>query len=103
MQTNVHLSLLYLGSCALSLLNWSAVMQVHCGSLDRLGEVGVDSGFLLTFVLCLFDVSNFNEYDEEDFRDNFTVGVCNRVTRLLSISFTLFRFYYFSCYLRNIL
>lgn len=70
-----HLSLLYLGSCALSLLNWSAVMQVHCGSLDRLGEVGVDSGFFLTFVLCLFDVSNFKEYDDDDFRDNFTVGV----------------------------
>lgn len=51
-------------------------MQVHCGSLDdRLGEVGVDNGFLLTFVLCLFDVSNFKEYEEDDFRDNFTVGV----------------------------
>ena len=66
---------MYLGSCALSLLNWSAVIQVHCGSLDLLGEVGVDSGFFLTFVLCLFDVSNFKEYDEDDFRDNFTVGV----------------------------
>lgn len=50
-------------------------MHVHCGSLDLLGEVGVDSGFLLTFVLCLFEVSNFKEYDDDDFRDNFTVGV----------------------------
>lgn len=74
-QNNEHLSLLYLGSCALSLLNWSAVMQVHCGSLDLLGEVGVDKGFFLTFVLCLFDVSNFKEYDDDDFRDNFIVGV----------------------------
>jgi len=54
-------------------------MQVHCGSLDLLGEVGVDSGFLLTFVLCLFEVSNFKEYDEDDFRDNFTVGVYNKI------------------------
>jgi len=57
-------------------------MQVHCGSLDLLGDVGVDSGFFLTFVLCLFDVSNFKEYDEEDFRDNFTVGVYSEIMKI---------------------
>lgn len=60
-------------------------MQVHCGSLDLLGEVGVDNGFFLTFVLCLFEVSNFKEYDDDDFRDNFTVGVCNSKIKIYFI------------------
>lgn len=76
-------------------------MQVHCGSLDLLGEVGVDNGFFLTFVLCLFDVSNFKEYDEDDFRDNFTVGVYNQIMLRL----ILFSLNYVGTllYLRNIL
>ena len=66
---------LYLGSWALSLAYWSAVMHVHCGSLLLLGEAGVLSGFLLAFVLfCLFGGSNFNEYDELALRENLNDG-----------------------------
>lgn len=41
---------LYLGSCARSLAYCSAVIQVHWGSLARLGEAGVDTGFLRPLV-----------------------------------------------------
>lgn len=51
----------YLGSWLRSLLNCSGVMQVHWGSLERLGEAGVDTGFRRVLIFCLFGGSSFNE------------------------------------------
>jgi hypothetical protein len=49
-------------------------MHVHCGSRDRLGEPGVDNGFLFAFIFCLFGASSFSEYDEDAFRENLKDG-----------------------------
>jgi hypothetical protein len=51
---------------------------VHCGSRDRLGEAGVDSGFLFGFFCCLFGGSSFSEYDEDAFRENLKDGDWNK-------------------------
>lgn len=52
-------------------------MQVHCGSLDLLGDAGVETGFLLVLtLLCLFGGSNFNEYEDDAFRENLKEGDC---------------------------
>lgn len=52
-------------------------MHVHCGSLARDGDAGVDTGFRFTFTFCLFGGSSLSEYDEEAFRENLKDGDCN--------------------------
>lgn len=55
-------------------------MQVHWGSLVRLGEAGVDTGFLRPLRCPAptppFTGSSLSEYDDEAFRENLKEGDC---------------------------
>jgi hypothetical protein len=53
-------------------------MHVHWGSRLRLGDAGVDNGFLFAFIFCLFGGSSFSEYDDDALRENLKDGDWNK-------------------------